>query len=150
MITLAGDEDMPLVRKMLFEDSATWPVAESMRRAMGWPLYAAAYSTLCDDAIRRSQVYVARDAGAPVDTVCAFMIADLRRGQEATIQWLASKRAWRGTGFVKELLGLLDGKSVSFTRYATDAQRIGLEARGWVYAPHLAMGENHVEHRKAA
>lgn len=133
MIYRAGDDDLNCIRSIWFEEQLIAPPVVHLFSALGRDLGSRVVSRAIDRTLEELGAYVVRPDGAPDDTVAAFMVADLAA---PLVHWLCVKRAWRRQGLTKPLFAMLDGlEGVRFTRYATKAQRLALEARGWAYAP---------------
>ena len=133
MIFRAGDDDLNCIRSIWFEEQLIAPPVVHLFSALGRDLGARLVAAGIDRALSEHGAYVVRPDGAPDDTVAAFMVADL---SAPLVHWLCVKRAWRRQGLTRPLFAMLDGlEGVRFSRYATKAQRVALEARGWTFAP---------------
>lgn len=139
-VTPAAPSDLNAIRSIWYEDSLAWPVARALVEAMGRAEYSEVTTRQLNATLDQLGAYVVRPPGAPEDTIGAFMVADLSRDGAALVHWVESKRRWRGLGMARELFAMLDGRKVTYVRYATEAQRAGMDALGWSYRPSLAFG----------
>ena len=136
MIFRATADDLNCIRSIWYTEQLVCPRVGAPRAALGHELAARVLVGGINALLAAHGAFVVRPDGAPEDTVASFMVADLAA---PTVHWICTKRRWRKQGLSLPLFALLDGKKdVGFSRYLTHAQRVGLEARGWVYRPEAA------------